>query len=156
MADKKIEMIEEFQCPGCVCGGGTDEANGCFKPSESHPGWDTFSCDAHMPGTMIMGLGSIYLGLPKGFNRVGMRSESAFRKAKNPGECHNIRFWLKGADPQYDNLNVPVWAMEKDGYLFVRTYMPRINDTKIDVIEGGTLDMVPGALNVAEFIEEID
>jgi len=46
--------------------------------------------------------------------------------------------------------------MVKDGFLFVRTYSPRINHCSIDVIEAGDLDMVPEAIDVGKFIDEID
>ena len=51
---------------------------------------------------------------------------------------------------------MPVWAQEKDGYLFVRTWSPRINKTYVDVVKGGTMAMVPGAIDVADFKGEID
>lgn len=53
-------------------------------------------------------------------------------------------------------LNVAVWAMEHEGALFVRTYSPRVDAGTVDVIPGGTLAMAPGAINVAEFADEID
>ena len=68
----------------------------------------------------------------------------------------DIRLWPGGTKLDWDKLNVPVWAMVKDGFLFVRTFAPRINRTWIDVIEHGTMDMVPNAINVSEFIDEID
>lgn len=46
--------------------------------------------------------------------------------------------------------------MELDGYLFVRTVSPRTARIFTDVIEGGTLAMAPGAINVGEFYDEID
>lgn len=46
--------------------------------------------------------------------------------------------------------------MEQDGHLFVRTYSPRIDATFVDVIKGGTLALVPDAVNVGDFIGEID
>ena len=75
-------------------------------------------------GRFIMGI-SIALGLPKGFNRPGSgpRDEQLNRM--------RIRLWSGGARPIWDRLNVPVWAMEGTGedagFLFVRTYMPRLN-----------------------------
>lgn len=152
--DTKLKMIEEFQCSGCVCGSSPEQE--CFKPSETMPKFPFFKCNAHVAGTMSLGTGSFYLGMPKGFTRVGMRSEAAYRRTDEPGAHSNIRLWLKDTDPGWDRLNVAVWAMEQDGFLFVRTYAPRINDAYIDVIEGGTLDMVPKAINVGEFVDEID
>jgi hypothetical protein len=36
------------------------------------------------------------------------------------------------------------------------TYSPRINETRVDVVEGGTLDLVPGAFDVGTVYDEID
>lgn len=92
----------------------------------------------------MVGLGRIALGLPKGFNRYG------------PGDRLDIRLFLNGEAPEWDHLNVPVWAMEMGGFLFVRTYSPRINRTSVDVIENGTLDMAKNAIDVSKFVDQID
>ena len=153
--ERMLDMIEEFQCPGCVCGSSPRED--CFRPAPLMDGWPRFNCNAHVAGTMVLGIGSFYLGLPKGFCRVGMRSEAAYRRVQEKEGAHtNIRLWLKGTNPGWDDFNVAVWAMEKDGYLFVRTYSPRTNNSNVDVIEGGTLDLCPNAIDVGKFYEEID
>lgn len=143
---KKIEMVEEFQCPGCVCG--SDTSCGRYNFSE-----DDKKCTGHVLGTML-GLGnSIALGLPKGFHKPGWDFSREPVRARN---TIDVRLWAKGESPEWDHLNVPVWAMEQDGYLFVRTFAPRVNMSWVDVIEGGTLEMVPKAINVSKFINEID
>jgi hypothetical protein len=144
------EMIEKFVCSGCV--GGMDTTCGQFKDLEN----DAAGCQNHVVGTSILGLGNFALGLPKGFNRAGWRPQ-----AKSVSDHLNTMFilcWSKESEkkPEWDNLNVPVWALEKDGFLFVRTFSPRINETRVEVIEGGTLDLVPGAINVGAFYDEID
>lgn len=68
----------------------------------------------------------------------------------------DIRLWVSGTKPEWDRLNVPVWAMVDDGFLFVRTFAPRVNMSWVDVIEGGDLSMVPNAINVGAFVGEID
>jgi hypothetical protein len=139
------EMVKEFCCPGCVCGYDTD--CGKYSPGDGYHG-----CEGHVVGTIGMPLpGNFALGLPKGFNRTGWCSLKE--------RTHNkllIRLWLKGESPGWDDFNVAVWAMEKDGFLFVRTYMPRVNNTAVDVVENGTLEMVPGAIDVSRFYEEMD
>lgn len=137
------EMIEEFQCPGCVAG--MDVKCGAFKLHAQYG----FTCLGHVPGTVKMGGGSFCLGLPKGFDKVGDAREKI---TKEP----YIRLWGKGTKPDWDKLNVAVWAQEKEGYLYVRTFSPRINKTYVDVIAGGTMAMVPGAVDVADFKGEID
>ncbi len=146
MSETKItELVEQFQCPGCVAGGSTK--CGAYQWSESDK-----RCTGHVLGTKIYpGVGNIALGLPKGFCRPGRDADG-----KRTRNTMDIRLWTAGTSPAWDRLNVPVWAMERDGHLFVRTYAPRVNQTWVDVIEGGTLGMVPNAINVAEFIDEID
>lgn len=139
-------MIEEFQCPGCVCG--SDIKCGAFELGRTNG----VCCKGHVPGTMIVGVGSILLGMPRGFNRVGdWRGEGGFTKGDT-----RIRLFTKGNMPEWNDLNVPVWAMVEEGYLYVRTYLPRVNRTFVDVVEGGTLELVPKAIDVGKFKEEID
>lgn len=137
------KLVEEFQCPGCVAGFDTDCGSYNYGKREMR-------CTSHICGTRL-GIGNVIaLGMPKGFNKPGLRENG---KARNKID---IRLWKKGNHPDWDNLNIPVWAMERDGFLFVRTFAPRINFTWVDVIEGGTLALCQNAVNVAEFIDEID
>ena len=140
------EMISEFQCPGCTCG--TSPCTECesYKPQ----GGESWVCAGHSAGTMILGIGKIFLGMPKGFDHVGPNEQIGQR-------YQMIRLWQAGTSPAWDYLNVPVWAREKDGYLFVRTYCPRLNRSFVDVIEGGELELLPPETsNVEDFINEID
>jgi hypothetical protein len=139
------EMIEKFQCPGCVHGSDTK----CRK-FDLNTECGVF-CENHALGTMGPGLRPFALGLPKGFNQPGPDDSRKTNKYKI-----GIRLWTQGTSFEWDNLNVPVWAMEEDGFLFVRTYSPRINDGFMDVIESGDLSMVPGAIDVSKFYDEID
>jgi hypothetical protein len=149
MTDKAKQLIEKFQCPGCVCGMDTD--CGALKLNEEYG----VSCRGHVIGTHI-GLGNpVALGFPKGFNKPGF---NLFEE----GPCKHrnqmlVRLWEKDATPEdlWDDFNVPVWAMVVDGFLFVRTFSPRINMTYVDVIEEGTLEMVPQAINIKFAAEQI-
>lgn len=139
-----LVLIEKFQCPGCVSGSDTD--CGSFRRNGT-PGAG-ISCDAHVAGTTVFPGGTFYLGLPKGFCKVGPLAA---------GHTNNIRLWMPGTHPDWDNCNVAVWAMEVDGFLFVRTFLPRLNLSYIDVIEGGERAVLaPNALDVRTFIDEID
>ena len=144
--DIPIAMVEKFQCPGCVCGSDTKCGKFCWDAE-----WQR--CVSHVLGTMV-GLGnSIALGMPKGFNKPG------FNLSKDPMLAYSqmlIRLWPGPEIQTWDHLNVAVWAMEQDGFLFVRTYCPRINVGYVDVIQGGTLELVPNAIDVSKFIGEID
>ena len=110
------KMVEEFQCPGCVCGG--DTSCGSYEYSDSDS-----KCIRHVCGTQL-GIGNVIaLGLPKGFNKPGWRHEADPVRARN---TIDVRLWPAGSYPEWDRLNVAVWALEKDGYLFVRTFAPRV------------------------------
>lgn len=140
------EMVEQFQCPGCVCGYNAE--CGKFKLNTDYGA----TCTGHVLGTAMSGAGHIALGLPKGFNRSGLDPTHPI----GTSNTMNIRLWVKGTQPSWDKFNVAVWALEHEGHLFVRTLLPRRNWSYVDVIEGGTLAMVPHAINVGEFFDEID
>jgi len=146
----KEVLISEFQCPGCVGGPSPDS---CSKFDFYELG-SYFGCNSHVPGTFAMGArsGLMCLGLPRGFCRV------SGHKAKTEPQIriHSQETFKAYEETLWNKFNIAVWAMEKDGFLFVRTFMPRIDVTVVDVVEGGTLDMVPGAVNVGEFMDEID
>lgn len=137
------KLIEKFQCPGCCAG--SDMKCGAFKLSKGYG----VSCLGHAPGTFIIGGGTFALGLPKGFDKVGQSQE---RDEADP----YIRIWVKGTAPTWNKFNIPVWALEEEGFLFVRTYCPRINTAYVDIVEGGKLSAVKGAVDVAPFKGEID
>ena len=146
MDEAEQKMIEQFQCPGCVCGGDTECEAFTF---ESLP--NMFRCKAHVPGTTIVPGGRVSLGLPKGFDKVGMLIER-----ERDERSTNIRFLINPLK-EYDHLNVPVWAMEKDGFLFIRTMCPRLNYTYVDIVKNGDMHKIcPQAINGAVFIDEID
>lgn len=133
---KAEEMIEKFVCPGCMLG--SDTKCGSYEPR----GDGTFTCGKHAPGTNLFtlrGVQTVVLGLPLGFCRV-MTSEPRTE----------VRCWAAGTNPGWNPLNVPVWAKEEDGHLFVRTYCPRIDTAYVDVIEGGTKALVPQALDPSD------
>lgn len=135
-------MVEEFQCPGCATGVNTE--GGCYNYEDD----SDFACKQHAAGTMMPGIGLVNLGLPKGFNYLGPIDTSK--------QSNNIRLF-DGTLPRYNECNVPVWAMEKDGYLIVRCYMPRINYTCVDVIRNGKLSQLPSSvMDVSKFIDQID
>lgn len=145
---EQIEMIEEFQCPGCTCGGDTECEAFKFHPNDAVGCY----CSGHSAGTFIVGIGKIALGLPKGFDRVGTIRTGFEGIGGSPTRSTNIRLIVDVEKMEkYDSLNVPVWAMEKDGYLFVRVMCPRINYTYVDIIKGGKFkEICPQAFNVAK------
>lgn len=146
------EMVQEFQCQGCVSGPFEE----CYQREQEDT---SFRCKKHCLGTTVMtgaGMNRVALGLPTGFNKEGFEY---------------IRLYKEMPPSFWNHLNVPVWVLEQDGYLFVKTYSPRINKVFIDVIKDGKIsdmtfdkpatcgesrlkDFKP--INVGEFIEEID
>lgn len=145
--DANAKMVERFQCPGCV--GGGDTKCGRYVPDTSRGG---HRCSGHVIGTVIMpGVGHIALGMPRGFNRPGL--DDSRKQTRN---AFDVRLFTSGTAPTWDRLNVPVWAMEHEGCLFVRTYQPRLNVAFVDVVEDGTLALVPNAIDVGQFYNEID
>jgi hypothetical protein len=149
------EMVKEFLCPGCVCGGDTT----CGSYKSGGAGYDAhgyFNCEGHVLGTHIMGVGNIALGMPKGFQRPPhVRGEN---NTKDPVARMEIYLAPAGCPlPDTNKLNIPTWAMEKDGFLFLHVVSPRINYMRTFVLEGRTFaELPPGVVNVAEFYVEID
>jgi hypothetical protein len=148
-----LKMISTYQCPGCMLGSAPAQKCSAFKPVDAG---GHVQCMSHVTGTSSLGGGRMALGLPKGFNKVGARLDDPFAGKQTT----NIRIWPKGSDPGWNKLNVPIWAMEHEGNLFVRTYCPRVNVGYVDIIEGGEFSALaknwPGVFNVHAFIEEID
>lgn len=161
-------LIAKFQCPGCVCG---IDPTTCrqYNPNPKRfaqtdqeyfvqIGQTGVCCTNHVLGTSSLSYGHFALGLPKGFSRP---PRNFSYRPQPPSEAFpnemNIRLWPIGTRPRWDSFNVPVWAVVQDGFLFVRTYSPRTgNGTAVDVIENGTLDLVPNAIDVSVFFDEID
>lgn len=146
------KMVEEFQCPGCVVGGNTECGSFVAEFENEVLGRSSGRCQNHVVGTRAFPGGKIFLGLPVGFNK--MRDNKVL-----------LRLSDQRKPSDWDRFNVPVWAMEKevDGIgpvLFVRTFMPRIAGSYVDVCQGLSFADLqaahPGVKNVAEFVEEID
>lgn len=114
--------IKEYQCLGCVCGVDTE----CYLKSND------LSCSKHVPGTMGSGIGTFFLGMPKGFCRIGM--------------CDKIRIniFRKFEDGWgYNFLNIPVWKyLDKNGNTLVRGISPRINSPFLQIFLENCIDKI--------------
>ena len=109
MRDNIKKAIEEYQCSGCISGIDTE----CFGESES----GGCGCGKHYAGTMVSGIGKIFLGLPRGFNRLGVY-----------GEMKPNIFEIFADGWGYNEFNVPVWKhLNENGHTIVRGISPRIN-----------------------------
>lgn len=147
MSLEQLRMVREYQCSGCVVGS-DPKTCGSFELQEEKN--DFYRCIQHVSGTRVYPGGNIYLGLPKGFNKVGAVHPDYKSKT-------HIRIHPEDSVLPWDRLNVAVWGMEQDGTLFVRTYCPRVNDAFIDILPGRTMAVLPeGVIDVGEFIDEID
>lgn len=153
----QLKMVEDIQCPGCAAGLNPETCS-AFKLKTDTDGGEAncFSCGGWCPGTRQAYIGRIALGLPKGFCRIGMVDLHE--------DSNYIRLFEKTEDTRYDRFNIPVWAMEKDGYLYVRVISPRNNWFFVDVIKDGKIEMVSfkdgefehKAIDVGKFYDEID
>lgn len=146
------QLVEKFQCSGCVCGGNTD--CGQYK-------FDGRSCASHVTGTSILGEGNIALGMPKGFNRCGLQRSNMTGKWESSNKP-NIEFLTvePGARPlfEYDVFNVPVWKyQDEEGFVFVRVFIPRKGSHKVQVIQGAELSDIPApTIDVTPHLDEMD
>ena len=151
------EIIERFICSGCICGSNTSCGNFFTeRKTDRITIVRAKGCANHLTGTSMFCGGQII--------RFAPRMPVGFSKSKNiDGEFENrfdIEVYTKDEIDEFklelNYLNIPVWAMEEDGFLFVRIYSPRINLGRIAIVEDGTMDLVPEALDVKEFQSEID
>lgn len=100
------EWIKEYQCPGCI-----NYPEECYKPKI-----DGIECENHLPATRQLHVGLLFLGLPKGFCRLGV-----FKKM-------TLEIFTKFNPENYDKYNIPVWKYKnKNNHVLVRGLMPRIN-----------------------------
>ena len=130
------ELIEEYQCPGCVCG--SDVTCGKYKKS------DTLACGGHCAGTTVSGIGRIFLGMPKGFNRLG------------PDKDLTIWIYDNIKDFTYDKFNIPVWKYKNsNGHIFVRGIMPRLNQAFLQIFKSGNFINIDAYEVTDEFLKTI-
>lgn len=132
MSPKLKSVIEDLQCSGCINGGDTT----CFVENLG----GGVGCGKHFAGTIISGVGKIFLGMPKGFCRLGPEANLK----------PNIYEKWSDSSCEYDTWNVPAWKyLSPDGYTFVRGLMPRTNKTFIHVFLEDCLDKI-NCLEISE------
>lgn len=118
--------IENYQCSGCAVGCDIS----CFEKNNK----GGVGCVKHYAGTMVStGVGNIFLGMPKGFNRLGV-----YTKLKP-----TIFDTFESSDWKYNMWNIPVWKyLSKDGHTFVRGIMPRRNEPFIHIFLENCIDKI--------------
>jgi hypothetical protein len=135
------KAIKEYQCSGCISGHDPVES-GCFKQCDTGCG-----CGAHHAGTFMMGIGKLFLGLPKGFNRLG-----------DINDMHPYIFedFLKDWG-EYNKFNIPVWKhLDENGNTIVRGLQPRLNTPFIHIHLGDHRDKINCIEITNEDISEMD
>ena len=123
------EMVDTYQCPGCV--GGSSTEDGCYiERTSSYEG-----CSAHVSGTTSLSTGKFFLGMPTGFTRIGQEKNM---KLALFSSCENQeKMW------EYSRYNVPVWKfLDSNGNTLVRGLKPRLNAPFIHIIRGNCLDKI--------------
>jgi hypothetical protein len=129
------KAIEQYQCPGCVHG--SSLRCGQFKPADAGVG-----CGSHSPATYVVpGVGKIFLGMPKGFNRMGsLQNVMSLYIYEDLNELHGIKpevevASVKDAPTWYTKFNVPVWKHRTaEGPVYVKGMHPRVNQNFLQVI----------------------
>jgi hypothetical protein len=133
------KAIETYQCPGCVCGGNVN----CGKFSDNN------GCEEHVPGTAILGLGHILLGMPTGFNKIRENKVRIyiFKSFADAAEAFN----------KFNFLNMPIWKY-KDEHCntLLRIFMPRISTSCIAVILEDCMDKIKCLEITEKELEHID
>lgn len=137
MNDKLKSVIKEYQCSGCMDG----NFDQCYRESP----YDGVGCGKHMAGTGIPFIGKIYLGLPKGFNRLGMFEKMIPVIYEEFGGHH------------YDKFNIPVWKrLDELGNTLVRGIKPRLNEPFLHIYIGNHVTKIDCFLITEKDIEEMD
>jgi len=133
------DSIENYQCPGCVVGGDIS----CYKKNDD----GGIGCGAHVAGTMAIGVGSFFLGLPKGFNRLG----------KDDSLKPIIFKSFSDLDWDYETFNVPVWKhLNEQGHTLVRGFMPRRNEGFLHVFLEDCMESINCMEISSELITKMD
>jgi len=136
-AKEPPSFVKEYQCIGCVSGGN------CFEKDPYSE-----SCDKHCAGTLATGIGSFFLGLPKGFCRKG---ESPLK----------VQIFKTFSDLQkswaYDKFNVPVWKhLNAQGHTLVRGLSPRVNTPFLHIVLENCISQIDCLEITSKDIEEMD
>ncbi|MFA5071130.1 MAG: hypothetical protein WC511_02055 [Candidatus Pacearchaeota archaeon] len=144
-----LKAVEKYFCPGCMQACNRGER--CQNVSKSS-NWGGFTCSKHHPGTFIGGLTKIYLGFPRGFNKV---------PAESPYNIKPEMVEICGPT-DFNHLNIPVWALEDNGNLFVKYVSPRTNVVNVLIYLNLTLEKFREivvkypVIDVSEFVNQID
>jgi len=137
------DAILEYQCFGCLHGSNID----CGECVKSNIG---VGCQSHTPATLDSMMRNFYLGMPKGFNKIGPQNEYYLNIFENDTQQRQ-HF-------PYNWLNVPVWKYKNNkGHIFVKGLSPRINMPFLHIILEGNIDNIDNCIEITENeLKEID
>lgn len=139
MKSKLKKAIEEYQCTGCIKGCDIS----CYEPKEGFG----IGCGKHFAGTYISSIGKVFLGMPKGFNRLGKSEETKIQIYNSYEEC----------DWKFDMWNIAIWKhLDKNGNTLVRGIMPRRNEPFIHVFLENCIDKINCFEITEEHINQMD
>lgn len=132
------KAVETYQCPGCVTGSNISCYESVYK----------VECENHVAGTTIQPyVGRIFLGMPKGFNRLGPDDEYKIYILETLASCE----WYK------TKFNIPVWKyLDRQGNTLVRGISPRLNKGWIHIFLEDCRDKINCIEITNKDIEEMD
>jgi len=125
MEENIKKSVEEYQCSGCISGCDIS----CFVKNDI----GGVGCGKHRAGTIISSIGKIFLGMPRGFNRLGEYNDM------------KPNIWNKFEDSawEYNIWNIPVWKyLNQSGHTIVRGLMPRRNEPFIHIYLENCIDKI--------------
>jgi hypothetical protein len=148
--NKKIwEAIKEYQFPGCVS----------EYPTKTNVVQDGVGIEwsEHVAGTLVMPyVGTIFLGMPKGFNRLGI-FDGHNKEQMNINIFENWEQFNELFIHSYGKYNVPVWKyVNEKGHTFVRGLMPRLNRPFLHIILENCIDKIECYQVTDEDLEEMN
>jgi len=120
------KWIKEYQCSGCI--------RSCEETIKGNNIGTGCGCQEHQAGTLTV-YGNLFLGLPKGFNRLGTYKE--FR----PHIFETFESFEKQFG--YEKFNVPVWKFKNEhSHTLVRGLSPRLCQPFIHIILEDCIDKI--------------
>lgn len=130
------KAIEEYQCSGCISGHNIS----CFESSETGVG-----CGRHYAGTFISYIGKIFLGMPNGFNRLGVGfGQDPIIKTDNFDKYNPDETWA-GKENENSFYNMVCWKyLDEKGNTVIRGLMPRLNIIFVQTFNENCLDKFGG------------
>lgn len=139
------EAIEEYQCLGCIHGSSLN----CGKHVKKN--CCGVGCNNHIAATFgSNSIGTFFLGMPKGFCRIGAFPNMKLQIFENFKELKKI--W-----GDYDFFNIPVWKhLNENNHILIRGLSPRINIPFLHIILDGNLDDINCLEVTKQQIDEMD